>query len=78
MALTVASHSTFDDPKVTRAFADLSAVLVALLPFTGNGSPQGVVVADVGRTYMRLDGGAGTTLYVKEADPGLNTGWVAK
>lgn len=44
---------------------------------SGTGSPQGVVVAPVGSLYMRQDGGANTTLYVKESGTG-NTGWVAK
>ena len=43
----------------------------------GSGSPEGVVTADVGAIYRRTDGGAGTTLYVKESGTG-NTGWVAK
>ena len=43
---------------------------------TGNGSPEGVVTASVGRMYTRKDGGAGTTLYVKESGTG-NTGWRA-
>jgi hypothetical protein len=44
---------------------------------TGSGSPEGVVTAVVGKLYTRTDGGAGTTLYVKESGTG-NTGWVAK
>lgn len=44
---------------------------------SGLGTPLGVVVAPVGTLYTRLDGGAGTTLYVKESGTG-NTGWVAK
>lgn len=43
----------------------------------GLGSPEGVVTASVGSLYSRTDGGAGTTLYVKESGVG-NTGWVAK
>lgn len=43
----------------------------------GNGTPEGVVTAPVGSTYHRMDGGAGTCLYVKESGTG-NTGWVAK
>jgi hypothetical protein len=43
----------------------------------GEGSPEGVVTAPVGSAYLRSDGGAGTTLYVKESGTG-NTGWVAK
>jgi len=44
----------------------------------GAGSPLNVVTADIGTLYLRTDGGAGTTLYVKEANNGLSTGWVAK
>lgn len=43
----------------------------------GSGSPEGVVTAPVGHLYLRTDGGAGTTFYVKETGTG-NTGWVAK
>jgi hypothetical protein len=41
------------------------------------GSPEGVVTAAVGSLYLRSNGGAGTTLYIKESGTG-NTGWVAK
>jgi hypothetical protein len=44
---------------------------------SGTGSPQGVITATVGSLYVRTDGGANTTLYVKESGTG-NTGWVAK
>ena len=44
---------------------------------SGIGSPESVVTAVVGSMYTRTDGGAGTTLYVKETGSG-NTGWVAK
>lgn len=43
----------------------------------GSGSPEGVVTAPIGCIYSRTDGGAGTSLYVKESGTG-NTGWVAK
>ncbi len=45
---------------------------------SGSGSPEGVVAANVGSLYLRTDGGASTSLYVKEANDGVNTGWVAK
>lgn len=45
--------------------------------FSGAGSPEGVLTAPVGALYTRSDGGASTTLYVKESGVG-NTGWVAK
>lgn len=48
--------------------------------FRGTGSPEGAVAAGVGALYQRVDGGAGTSLYVKEsfvpATPAV--GWVAK
>jgi hypothetical protein len=43
----------------------------------GAGSPEGAVAAVVGSIYSRTDGGAGTSLYVKESGTG-NTGWIAK
>jgi hypothetical protein len=43
----------------------------------GSGTPEGAITADVGSLYTRTDGGASTTLYVKESGTG-NTGWVAK
>ena len=44
---------------------------------SGTGSPEGVVTAPVGSLYSRTDGGAATSIYVKEAGVG-NTGWVGK
>lgn len=41
------------------------------------GTPEGAVTAPVGSIVTRSDGGANTTLYVKESGSG-NTGWVAK
>jgi hypothetical protein len=47
------------------------------IDLVGSGSPEGVVAAHAGSTYRRVDGGAGTTFYVKESGSG-NTGWAAK
>jgi len=44
---------------------------------SGAGTPEGAVTATVGSLYTRTDGGATTTLYVKESGTG-NTGWVGK
>ena len=44
---------------------------------SGTGTPEGAVTASVGSLFSRTDGGASTTLYVKESGSG-NTGWVAK
>lgn len=43
----------------------------------GENSPEGAVTAPVGSLFTRTNGGANTTLYVKESGAG-NTGWVAK
>jgi hypothetical protein len=45
--------------------------------YSGTGTPEGAVTAPVGSLFRRTDGGAGTTLYVKESGAG-NTGWVGK
>ncbi|OGT56689.1 MAG: hypothetical protein A3E01_00305 [Gammaproteobacteria bacterium RIFCSPHIGHO2_12_FULL_63_22] len=47
------------------------------IDWVGVGSPEGVIVAAIGATFRRSDGGASTTLYIKESGTG-NTGWVAK
>ena len=43
----------------------------------GSGTPEGAVTAPVGSLFLRTDGGASTSMYVKESGSG-NTGWVAK
>lgn len=45
--------------------------------FSGSGSPEGVVTAVRGSIYLRTDGGAATSFYVKESGTG-STGWVGK
>ena len=44
---------------------------------SGSGTPESAVTAPVGSLFVRTDGGASTTLYVKESGTG-NTGWIAK
>ncbi len=41
------------------------------------GTPEGAVTAPVGSLALRTDGGASTTLYVKQSGTGA-TGWIAK
>ena len=43
----------------------------------GTGTPEGVVTAEIGSLFLRTDGGANTTLYVKESGSS-NTGWIPK
>jgi len=42
-----------------------------------SGTPEGNVTGSTGAIFMRTDGGAGTSFYIKESGTG-NTGWVAK
>lgn len=44
---------------------------------SGANTPEGAVTGAVGDIFLRTNGGAGTTMYVKESGAG-NTGWVAK
>tara|TARA_R110000772_G_C13310276_1_gene440178 strand:- start:20381 stop:21604 length:1224 start_codon:yes stop_codon:yes gene_type:complete len=44
---------------------------------SGTGTPEAAVTAPIGSLFTRTDGGASTTLYVKESGTGT-TGWVAK
>lgn len=48
-----------------------------LMITSGAGTPEGVVVAPVGSLFLRTDGGATTTLYVKTANT-TSAGWTAK
>ena len=50
---------------------------IATKIITGTGTPESVVTAEIGSLFLRKNGGAGTTLYVKESGSS-NTGWVAK
>lgn len=45
--------------------------------YVGINTPEGVITANVGSTFIATNGGAGTTLFVKESGVG-NTGWVGK
>lgn len=61
------------DPADDMADAAMGGGLI----LSGSGTPEGAVAAAVGTAFLRSDGGAGTTLYVKESGTG-NTGWVGK
>lgn len=45
--------------------------------YIGTGTPQGMQAAAVGSVYLRLDGGAGTSIYFKEVGDDEN-GWSAR
>jgi len=50
----------------------------SLQVIAGTGDPENNVTANIGSLFLRSDGGADSTLYVKESGNGANTGWVAK
>jgi hypothetical protein len=72
--LTTSGTVTFVRSINPAGFAMNTANLIWL---TGSGTPEGAITADVGSLYTRSNGGANTTLYIKESGTG-NTGWVAK
>ena len=45
---------------------------------TGLGDPNAKVAGNVGDVFQRIDGGAGSSFYVKESGNGSNAGWMAK
>jgi len=63
-----------------RWFSNLVVIVNGLVDGvkSGLGSPETVVTGSVGDLYRRLDGGANTTLYIKESGAATKTGWVAK
>lgn len=77
-----AAETTFE---VTRADGALRASAslgvgpdgAAARVLSGDGSPEGVIVGDVGDLFLRRDGGAGTIVYEKESGSGTANGWAA-
>lgn len=65
--------------RLERIVKDLRGLLLARTGhfLRGAGSPEGVVTAPPGTLYLDTVGGAGVTLWIKEANVDA-TGWVAK
>lgn len=63
--------------RLQKATFDFLAGLLRGRVVRGTGDPSGVVVADIGTIYSRVDGGAGSTLYIKEGNSGTSAGWRA-
>jgi hypothetical protein len=61
----------------TRKAADLQTYGGGPRWVVGTGTPEGAVTAPIGSLFTRTDGGASTSLYVKESGTGAS-GWVAK
>ena len=73
-------ENEIQDPAVVDALKEIARILsdMEVLPvYTGSGTPESSITAVVGSLYLRTDGGAGTTLYVKESGTS-DTGWIAK
>jgi hypothetical protein len=66
-----------DDGRVILGTAGKFQMADGMYVTSGTGTPEGVVTAGKGSLYLRSDGGAGTSMYIKESGTG-NTGWVAK
>lgn len=71
------SGGTYAQKRVLRFDYGTTSGTQTLGVFIGTGSPESVVTANVGSLYLRKDGGATTTLYVKTSGTG-NTGWTGK
>jgi hypothetical protein len=71
-AQTTLGLGTGDSPQFTAVNVGGTAIWTS-----GTGTPEAAVTAPIGSLFTRTDGGASTTLYVKESGAG-NTGWVAK
>lgn len=77
---SAATVSYIDKDNNGRVFERIDQLYIgagAATLISGPGTPEGFVTAAVGSLYLRTDGGAGTTLYVKQSGTG-NTGWVGK
>lgn len=63
--------------KATFHAAKLGIGFVGVGIYNGVGTPEGAISAPIGSLFLRQDGGAGSSLYVKESGAGA-AGWVAK
>lgn len=72
MEINNGTGGTFRDIITRKALINNACVIQS-----GSSSPESAVTGNVCDVYLRTDGGASTTLYVKESGTG-NTGWVAK
>jgi len=63
-------------PYIQMPYADGDTRAPRIYWYTG--SPETVVTGRIGDMFLRTDGGAGTTLYIKETGADTNTGWAAK
>jgi hypothetical protein len=74
MTKPVLSRERFEDGLDVGTAAQITSTTPQVS--SGTGTPEGAVTAPPGSIFLRTDGAAGTTLYVKETGTG-NTGWTA-
>jgi hypothetical protein len=73
------NNSTYEIPYLTTFYQNSYTGLLSengAKLLSGNGTPEGFVTAPRGSQFTRINGGANTTLYIKETASG-NTGWRA-
>jgi hypothetical protein len=66
-----------DTTKATALLFNVLTTSGVRVEHAGENTPEGAVISGVGGLWRRTNGGAGTTLYVKESGTS-NTGWVGK
>lgn len=78
-SVSIESRLANIDPAVAELLREMAEAINDMAPriVVCFGTPEGAVVGKRGQVALRLDGGASTTLYVKESGTG-NTGWIAK
>lgn len=73
------THGVVTATSVRTPIHQVGSVTNAPTITSGPGSPESLILAVQGSLYLRTDGGAATSLYVKETGNGATrTGWVAK
>ena len=63
---------------IKRLFESISGDGEKVKIYFGYGTPESAVTANIGSIYMRKDGGANTSVYIKESGNDTPAGWVAK
>ena len=78
ITLTAGGSSTSHVTIASSGETAVASTLTALNFKRGTGTPEAAVVGSMGDIFIRTNGGAGTTLYIKESGNATNPGWVSK
>ena len=71
-----ANGSSYTEALILNRTTGAMTIAGGAIIMAGTGTPEGIKTAPVGSIFLRTDGGASTTLYVKQSGTG-NTGWAA-